>query len=254
MWGNRRRSESGQAAVEAALTLPLTVFLVLGTLQLFLMLQARLMAEHAAFRTVRIGSLSQGSCERMMHAAITTLLPTLARTDGPVRLAQAFNARKGNQFVPSLDMGHNGDIVWLIRGRPLHANLPAGDDHFFDNPDVIDTSDFRLELRLVYWFPLKIPFANWVISRIALAHLGLQSYNGYDPLHPTGHATGGGWQDTGAPKIDTSQVFAGKSLFSETLARTDNPAGTYVFPIQATAAMRMMTPARRANFSPQHCR
>src|SRR5688572_11906480 len=38
------RGDAGQAAVEAALTLPLAVFLVLGTLQLFLMLQARLMA------------------------------------------------------------------------------------------------------------------------------------------------------------------------------------------------------------------
>ena len=35
------RAESGQAAVESALTLPLAVFLILGSLQLFLMLQAR---------------------------------------------------------------------------------------------------------------------------------------------------------------------------------------------------------------------
>ena len=33
--------------MESALTLPLTVFLMLGTLQLFLMLQGRIMAEYA---------------------------------------------------------------------------------------------------------------------------------------------------------------------------------------------------------------
>ena len=36
--------ERGQAAVEAALTLPLTVFLILGALQLFMLIQARIMA------------------------------------------------------------------------------------------------------------------------------------------------------------------------------------------------------------------
>ncbi len=49
--------ESGQALVEAALTLPLTVFLILGTLQLFLLLQARTLTEYAAFLAVRKGSV-----------------------------------------------------------------------------------------------------------------------------------------------------------------------------------------------------
>ncbi|HLM44600.1 MAG TPA: TadE family protein, partial [Myxococcaceae bacterium] len=65
-----RRAERGQAAVESALTLPLTVFLMLGTLQLFLMLQGRIMAEYAAFRAVRAGSVRHGDCQAMTHAAI----------------------------------------------------------------------------------------------------------------------------------------------------------------------------------------
>src|SRR4051812_29146201 len=113
------RSESGQAAVEAALTLPLTIFLVLGTLQLFGLLQARLMAEHAAYRAARAGALSQGSCTRMMHAAIAILLPTFTRTDTTARYANAFGARAANKYVPGLDSGHNGDVVWIIRERPV---------------------------------------------------------------------------------------------------------------------------------------
>jgi hypothetical protein len=45
----RGDGQVGQAAVEAALTMPLMLFMILGTLQLFMMLQGRLLAEHAAF-------------------------------------------------------------------------------------------------------------------------------------------------------------------------------------------------------------
>ena len=39
--------ESGQAAVESALTLPLAIFLALGLIQLFMMFQGRAMAQYA---------------------------------------------------------------------------------------------------------------------------------------------------------------------------------------------------------------
>ena len=42
----RGTGQSGQAGVESALTLPLTLFLLLGTLQLFLLLQARVLTEY----------------------------------------------------------------------------------------------------------------------------------------------------------------------------------------------------------------
>ena len=47
--------------METALTLPLTLFLMLGTLQLFLMLQARVLTEYAVFRAVRVGTPAQSS-------------------------------------------------------------------------------------------------------------------------------------------------------------------------------------------------
>ncbi|HEX8538142.1 MAG TPA: TadE family protein, partial [Cystobacter sp.] len=83
-------TESGQAAVEAALTLPLSIFLILATIQFFLLLQARTMTEYAAFRAVRTGSVKHANCEAMTHAAIAALLPTFARTDSPAALGKAF--------------------------------------------------------------------------------------------------------------------------------------------------------------------
>ncbi|HLT28663.1 MAG TPA: TadE family protein, partial [Myxococcaceae bacterium] len=51
---NRRsRRESGQAGVESALVLPITLFMILGTMQLFMMTHARVMTEYAAYRATR---------------------------------------------------------------------------------------------------------------------------------------------------------------------------------------------------------
>lgn len=220
--------------------MPLAVFLVLGALQLFLMFQARLMAEHAAFRAVRAGSLSQGSCRRMLHAAVATLLPTFTRTDNATRLAAAFRGRLNNRYSPGLDSGHNGEIVWLLRQSPLRRDILGPDDAAFDDPD---RESLRLEVRLIFWYPMRIPFANWVIARMALASWGLQDYTALNPLMPTQNARWTRGSSSG-PVRSVADMFQ---------QRTGSPAGTYVFPIQASYGMRMMTPARSDFFDPQDC-
>src|ERR1051325_1543623 len=72
----RSRAESGQAAVEAALTLPLCVFLFLGMLQMFLLAQGRILGQVAA-RATRVGSTNHGHCGRMVHAAVLPVLPAI---------------------------------------------------------------------------------------------------------------------------------------------------------------------------------
>ena len=89
-----RRAQRGQAAVESALTLPLAVFLILGTLQLFMMFQARLLAHYAAFKAVRAGVVNNGSCAAMNDAALLALMPAFTRTDSVDRVVAAFDARK----------------------------------------------------------------------------------------------------------------------------------------------------------------
>ncbi|MHB8873155.1 MAG: TadE family protein, partial [Myxococcaceae bacterium] len=169
--GARPDVQSGQAGVEAALTLPMVVFLILGTLQLFTMLQARVLAEYAAFWAVRTGSVNHGRCDRMLDSAVLALMPTITRTDSPVRLAEAFGRRRNHRFDPSLDDGRDGSIVWIQRERPLASALPL-EEIDFDAPGALT----RLEVRLVFWYPMRIPFANWVMSRMFLAHYGLRDY------------------------------------------------------------------------------
>src|ERR1043165_309059 len=78
-----RHGSRGQAAVETALTMPLTLFLVLGCIQLFMLLQAKLMAQYAIFQAARIGSVSNGRCDMMKHAAILAFSPAIRSLMGP---------------------------------------------------------------------------------------------------------------------------------------------------------------------------
>src|SRR5512146_2223586 len=113
--------DSGQALVESALTLPLTIFLILGTLQLFLALQARSLAEYAAFRATRAGSVNNGDCTRMVHAAIGALMPSITAFLSPsyagatpgAQLATAFRLHSGNKYSTAVDGNFDGPVVWI---------------------------------------------------------------------------------------------------------------------------------------------
>lgn len=244
--GHRRRSgESGQALVEAALTLPLTLFMILGTLQLFLMQQARVQAEYAAARAGRAGSVNFGECRSMLHAAIGALLPTFIRTDTPALLASNFGRFSGNSYGGILQGTNpfNGDIVWIFKESPtVLPNIPSDDefDTFGTPPD-----NQRLEIRLVFWYPLRIPFADWVITRMMLAHYGLQAYISTNPLVLT--ETNANWQPGG-----NLSGYAHPAVVAEFVNRAVGQNET-VFPIQATYTMRMMTPMKQRFLNPQIC-
>ncbi len=254
MMSNRR--ESGQAAVESAIVLPLVVFLILGTMQLFMMLQARIMAEYGAYRATRAGSINHGNCDAMNHAAIASVLPTFTRTNDLDSLVAAFDVRKDNRFGPTtLSNGKdisNEAVVWIFREAPLAADVGDPEDLNFDS--AFGRGPMRLETRVVLWFPLRIPFADWVITRMMLAHYGMKGYNSSDGIiNPLSPAQLADWPSslgyTPPPAEMSAYAHARVVEKFQELAE----AGKYLFPIQATHTMRMMTPAKLANFSPQNC-
>ncbi len=84
------RRQSGQAAVEAAMIMPLTVFMTLGIIQLTMMQHAKLMTEYAAYQAARAGIVWNGNNERMHDAAIVALLPTMGPTNDIGNLSKTF--------------------------------------------------------------------------------------------------------------------------------------------------------------------
>lgn len=248
--------------VEAALTLPLVVFLVLGTLQLFLMLQARVLAHYAVFRATRAGAVAYGDCERMTHAAILSLLPsfhsflgdsttaTIVQHGGggnaPAKLAAAFAARRFNRYAggtntgPNLDGVHDGSIVWIDR-HIEGGGVGSPQDRDFDEPGHLR----QLEVRMVYWYPLRIPFANWVMSRMFLAQLGLEEYTAANPLLLAERDANWNRGEFTDPFSLSGEVGA------EMLSRVRREQ--YVFPIETTFTMRMMTPLKARYFPTMNC-
>lgn len=249
--------ESGQAAVETAITMPLALFLVLGITQLFMLMQGRLFAEHAAYMAARVGAVQRGNCEAMRHAAVLALLPnfqtflgggTSGGSDGE-KLVNAFRVHADGLYhgdAPSdLDYPHTRAIVWLYRLSPRYAdinNLSADVEQDFDSPDNNAAQRdlyYTLRVRAVYWYPLRVPFANWVMAAMFRSYFAIQPHNGVNPLVPVRRSN---WSSGPA----SLGAFAAEF-------NTRYQAKQYAFPVVGTASMRMMTPPWPAYFTPQHC-
>lgn len=225
------------------MVLPLTVFLVLGTLQLFLMLQARLMAQYAAYWAVREGSVTRGSCGAMEAVALKALLPTFVALRGEDAVEEEARRRRGGargyRYDPRRERGFSGDIFWVARERPLAREVTFAGEETFDQGG----EPARLEVRLVFWYPLRIPFADGVMSRMFRAAFALAPLReGANPLLPVERQTR--WT-AGPQRLDDA------ALREEYARRT--ASGEHVFPIVTTASMRMMTPPAPEHFAAQDC-
>ena len=193
--------ESGQSAVETALTLPMMVFFVLGVVQLGMMHQAQLMTEYAAYRAVRAGIVNHADCEIMRDAAFISLLPTLpppligaasSRVDTLPRAAALFLQYRipGNKRYPLVGL----DRVVLEIMNPTKSRLNTLFNSYGSHLDQkeIDYDDIRnedviranlLTVRITYYYQMRIPFADrlihgWFMGIERLGHLrGIQFEN-----------------------------------------------------------------------------
>jgi hypothetical protein len=169
------------------------------------------------------------------HAALLSVLPAITRTDGPDALARAFELRRGNRYRLREDR-HDGQIVELWREQPRALEVDAPEDLSFDQPSTGAVDHLmRIEARMVFWVHLKIPFVDWVMTRAFLAYWGLKPYEAVNPLMPVQTAT---W-----PARARSPRWPGGDLGDQVLRWSEQ--GRYLFPVQTSFGMRMMTPAKK---------
>ncbi|KFE68961.1 TadE/TadG family type IV pilus assembly protein [Hyalangium minutum] len=227
-----RHAQSGQAAIETAIILPLFVFLILGILQLGMMHQARLMAKYAAYRAVRVGSLHHAHKDAMEQAGLAVLLPLISQDQGggesiqPVTGAKNFQKKWNSEGVSTNQMPDAKlPYVAVTICGPTLQELPGGTRELdFDDPRVasspydewLQSHRTKLRIQVTLNYRLPIPFANWVIHSIALQReLPMLMRMG-------------------------KQQPPGQNLFGQEYADAAN-RGVYILPIRAAYTMRMQS-------------
>lgn len=191
-----RKGEQGQALVEAAFILPAMVFLLLLTIQLTQLQQARIMVEYAAFSAARTGIVKNGDngpsngFDGPMHdAAVLAILPTFGRTDSiPALLATQLRFSAEDLVLKPLGLSQVRVYVW----SPTRADFSSFGGHL--NGQEIDFDDVRpaaadatlLSLQVRYLYEMKVPFANKLIQTIWLASKAgvLRAWEGSDWTSP----------------------------------------------------------------------
>jgi len=186
-------AQGGQAAVETAIVLPLMVFLLLGSIQMNLAYQARMVAEYAAYSAARAGAMNNASKTSMRNAALAVLTPTISNPMGGIAsVAKSATASDylqkymiasllGGRYVaapmmnivdvrvcnPSTALITNSDLLAnreLDFDDPAKSSLVTAGSRTQSSVDKLRRG--RLSIQLRYNYNMPIPFANWVIWQI----------------------------------------------------------------------------------------
>lgn len=178
--------QSGQAAVETAIVMPLFVFLLLGILQLGLMHQARLVTKYAAYKAVRAGALHHNDVATMERAALAVLLPLVSHDSSgaevvkPMASASDFRAKwqafgvRANTMPDAQGMKYaEVTICHPLQRHVQGLSSPSTKELDFDDPSIAAGSSWeehertKLSVQVTFNYRLPIPFANMVVHLIA---------------------------------------------------------------------------------------
>ncbi|AKU93312.1 TadE/TadG family type IV pilus assembly protein [Vulgatibacter incomptus] len=243
-------NESGQAAVETAIVLPLFLALLLGVLQLALFHQARLLTEYAAFQAARAGAVWNGDPTKMQDAAIFALAPTACPTRVP--LASRLCAPRASDSEWTRQAAGVAALQALsyadgFPGVQVHILSPYWNEHapLFDVGPDRDELDFDLQsdeardanvltIQVQYWFELKIPFVDWVIWHAWVASLGgLSASAVYSSFRDQEIHRGSDYH--------TVRESSVRAMLAAGLSGSDRSRRAYFIPIVVHHSMRMQS-------------
>jgi len=249
--------EAGQAVVEAAIILPAMIFLLLCTLQLTQLQQARIMVEYAAYTAARAGIVMNGNngksfglSDGPMHdAAVLSILPSFGRTDsfGAITKSLAQFAAE-DLFLKPFKVSQ----VQVAVLNPTTADFGLYGQHL--NGKELDFDDVRpevtkatlLSIQVRYLYEMKVPFANKLLQTLWMAtQIGqLKNWQGWDLSSPRYAA------QNGADAVGISRpASAGKTVIDgmpgglplAALVSAGDLRQRYFLPVNAWYTMRMQS-------------
>jgi hypothetical protein len=243
-----RRSEQGQALVEAAFVLPAMVFLLLVALQLTQLQQARILADHAAFAAARTGIVMNGDPGKMRAAAILAVLPGVGATDSAEALAKAlvrFTAEEALLAPIGLEQMRVHVHNPVARDFPVWGQHLHGEEIDFDDVRPGATEATLLSLQIRWLYELKVPFANKLLQTIWMAAKGglLRGWQGWDLSSPRLRS------QSGPDAVRASRADAAGTVVEDGMPQglqlgallAAASAGRYYLPVQAFYTMRMQS-------------
>ena len=194
------KRQSGQAMVETAIVLPLFIFMVLGTIQLTLIIQARSLTKYAAYRAARAGAMNNMDEAKMRKEAFLALSPVITGclgcqserpTDSTRLMMVSMLDSRINRYMllPVVTIRICGPVKSWVQGKTIGVNgtmVSSGEVDFDDPRNTFDAtsvsgleriqginttslSNFertRLRVQVEYNHKLIIPFANWMFYNI----------------------------------------------------------------------------------------
>tara|TARA_Y100001934_G_scaffold239961_1_gene293958 strand:+ start:265 stop:1140 length:876 start_codon:yes stop_codon:yes gene_type:complete len=265
-----RSGEEGQAMVEAAIVLPLMTFIVVGTIQLLQIQQAKVLTEYAAYQATRTGIVHNGDRKPMLNAALIAVLPSLGATDSLAGKRDPFRNRRRPGLlqtwlrakvlltltglaqcgVASLHAWLNGfglpipnftpraGLVNIEITNPTPGDLPERELDF----DCVDgrcqgvaAADARrinrLSIRLRYNYWMRIPFAANLIHDAWLASVfGRKHENRLSPIH-----------NEEEPQVEPPRNLTMQENIEFAILRFLADRGYHFIPLETTYAMQMQS-------------
>lgn len=230
--------------VESAIVLPLTVFMILGLIQLGLLQQGRSMGKYAAYKAVRAGSIHNASNAIMTNAALAVLLPVTGYKAGGG--GEAYNKTRtasdlNNAWSRMRDNEHkDGNSLKVVDVRICNPTSQAvsGGNVDFDDPAIMNSAagwkeldKGKLSVQVTFNYRLVIPFANMVIWNIVRADQVSSQL-----LEVTRLGTDKNTQIQGIRKTNSTATTSDDSKIDQL-----GKSGKYFLPVRAAFAMRMQS-------------
>lgn len=174
--GARHRAR-GQSMLEFVIVVPVFLFLVLGIVQMVLLFRAKSTLDYAALEAARAGATARGQMPALRRGLQRGLMPLFATDATPQGLAEAF-ARAGadidghacieivsptrRAWMQHRVRDHLGQ--WVIPNDSLAFRSHVVDPRPGEQPSGVNVQDANvLKLRVVYDYPLVVPFVDRVL-------------------------------------------------------------------------------------------
>ena len=243
--------------------MPLTVFIILGVIQVCLLTQSRAMLKYAAYRAARAGALHNGCQDKMMEAARTVMIPMMHGTNSlmpaknlssyMVSYAEAIPNRTLPDFLlQEIEIRICGPLKdWITTDytfSPQNEQSEVDFDQLWNTEaitgvgapaDVVESFErTKLKVQVKFYQRLIIPFVDATIYHLWRGETTFMSLMSNGPRADSSRA--------GMFDNDVGQKAGGTPAAETNFALTAGAwMGHYYLPMYASYAFRM-----QSNFFP----